>query len=290
MAEWCPNCGRELEDNEKFCRQCGMPQQLAGEEATTWMLSPQDAPQSSETQPVKPSRTGPAGAPTSAAYMPPAYRIPTAPPAPYQPIAPSGHGIRLGEWLTGGWQIYKENWALMSVATLLGILVSACTLGILAGPMLMGLFAMAFKTMRGEQPVMNDLFNFRGRFLQAFLTFLIFFVANVALSGLGQASQLFNLIHLAITPIITIMLSMTMAHSLERRGDVVTSINDVVRTVFSNNWFSWWLVGVVMSAITTGGFFACGVGGLVTLPWMVCVGSAAYRDTFGVDDPNRTNQ
>jgi hypothetical protein len=60
--------------------------------------------------------------------------------------------------------------------------------------------------------------------------------------------------------------------------------------VFSRNWLSWWLVGLVMVAITAGGFFTCGVGGLVTLPWMICTGAVLHKDTYGFDDPNRTNQ
>jgi hypothetical protein len=178
----------------------------------------------------------------------------------------------------------------MSVATLIGVGLSICTLGILAGPLLMGLFAMAFKTMRGEQPVMGDLFNWRGRFLQAFLAFLIFFVAQWALAGLGNASAVIQVIHLAVTPMFAILLSLTMPHLLERRNDVVAAVNDVARRVFSRDWLAWWLVGVVMSAITVGGTLLCAVGGLVTLPWMLCTGAVAYRDTFGLDDPNRTNQ
>jgi hypothetical protein len=60
--------------------------------------------------------------------------------------------------------------------------------------------------------------------------------------------------------------------------------------VFSRDWFSWWLVGLVIAAIAAGGTLVCALGGLVTLPWMICTGAVAYRDTFGLDDPNRTNQ
>jgi hypothetical protein len=301
MASWCPNCGREVEEDEQFCRQCGMPQELTGEEATTWLLSPENAPRRPGTSPVSPTNTGQAGAQTGPSYMPPpppqpgyqsgsTFYAPPPSPVVYPPVRPTGSRISLGEWLTGGWQVYKENWVLMSLASLLGAVISVCTLGILTGPLLMGLFAMAFKTMRGEQPIMQDLFSWQGRFLQAFLVFLIFFVAHIGLAGLGNASSAFNLISLAVTPMLSVLLSFSISHILERRGDVVTSINDVVRLVFSREWFQWWLVGVVISAITAGGFVLCGGGILITLPWMICTAAVAYRDTFGFDDPNRTNQ
>src|SRR5215470_14611819 len=237
MASWCANCGCQVGADEKFCRRCGMPQELSGEEATTWLLSPENAPAQPKTSPVKPPTTGQAGSPTGPAYVPPP-RLMNAPqsPVPYAP--PAGRSARrpdvdLGDWLSGGWQVYKENWALMSVATLLGAFLSLCTLGILAGPMMLGLFAMAFKTMRGEQPVMSELFNWQGRFGHAFLAFLIFFVANMALAGLSNAGSAFHLIHLAAIPMLSIMLGLTMPHLLAWRSDVVNAINDAVRTVFS---------------------------------------------------------
>jgi hypothetical protein len=292
MDAWCPNCGRQVADDEKFCRQCGMPQELTGEEATTWLLSPDNPTPPRRTARANTPATGSAGAPTSAAYLPPSqyYQPPAQYPAPVHQTVPPQHGIRLGDWLTGGWQVYKENWALMSVATLIGVGLSICTLGILAGPILMGMFAMAFRTMRGEQPVMGDLFNWRGRFLQAFLAFLIFFVAQWALAGLGSTSSFFQVVHLAVTPLFAIMLSLAMPRLLETGHDVVKSVNEIVKRVLSRDWFSWWLVGLVISAIASGGTLVCAIGGLVTLPWMICTGAVAYRDTFGLDDPNRTNQ
>jgi hypothetical protein len=189
MSSWCPNCGRQVDEGEKFCRQCGMPQHLEGKEATTWILTEPDPKR--KTSGVHSQTTSPTSPPTGAAYIPPT-------PTPYyqpqqalyqQPSAPTSQpNISLGGWLSGGWQVYKENGALMSVATLLSLIIAFCTAGLLSGPLLMGLFSMAFKTMRGERPVMGDLFNWRGRFLQAFLTGLIFLVIQLTLGGAGNTN------------------------------------------------------------------------------------------------------
>lgn len=289
MPSWCPRCGRNVEEDEKFCRQCGMPQDLSGAEATTWMLSNEPAPrpeQSRPTHPVNPSPTGATAPPTGAAFVPPTpyYQPPS--PVPYQPPQPAH--ISLGDWLSGGWQVYKENWALMSVASLLAIVLGACTLGILAGPLLMGLFRMAFATMRGERPVMADLFNWHGKFLQAFLTALIFGLVHLALGGAGNNSAFFTFLSLAATPLLSVMLGFTVSLILERGMDVVNAINHVAKLVFSRDAFMWWVVGLVFAAITAGGSLGCGIGVLVTLPWMISSSAVAYRDVFGFDDPNRT--
>lgn len=292
MANWCPNCGRNVDEGEKFCRQCGMPQHLTGEDASTWILSPESLPDSErQTARVQSAPTSPASPPAPERYLPPTptpyYQPPH--PAPYQPPVPPQAHISLGDWLSGGWQVYKENWALMSVASLIAFALSAVTLGVLAGPLLMGLFRMAFATMRGERPVMGDMFNWRGRFLQSFLTALIFGAIYAGLGGIGNNNAFFGLLSAAATPMLTLMFGFTTSLVLERDMDVVNAINHVSRLVFSRDAFMWWVVGLVFAAITAGGFIGCGVGILITLPWMISASAVAYRDVFGFDDPNRTN-
>lgn len=291
MAIWCPNCGRNVEEDEKFCRQCGMPQHLAGEEATTWMLNPLPEPESPrQTTPVQPGTTSPTVPPVAGTYIPPTPQpyYPPPYPTPYQqPVQPSQPHIALGDWLSGGWQIYKENWALMSVATLLGAVLGLVTIGIVAGPLLMGIFRMAFKTMRGERPEIGDLFNWQGRFLQAFLTFLIFALVHAGLTGLGSNSM-HGLLSLVVTPLLTVMLGLTMSSIVERGLDVAKAINEVGRVIFTRDALMWWVAGLVFAAIAGGGTIVCGIGVLVTLPWMISASAVAYRDVFGIDDPNRT--
>lgn len=295
MASWCPNCGRNVDEGEKFCRQCGMPQHLSGEEATTWILTPQPGPESSRpTTRVQPGPTSPTAPPATESYVPPPpapvpYYAPPYPTQYQQPPGPAGPAhISLGDWLSGGWQVYKENWSVMSVATLISFALSLCTLGVLAGPLLMGLFRMAFATMRGERPVMGDLFNWRGRFVQSFLTALIYGAIYMGLGGIGNNNAFFGLLSAAATPMLSLMFSFTMSLVLERNVDVLNAIQQVSKLVFSRDAFMWWVVGLVFAAITGGGLIGCGVGILVTLPWMVSASAVAFKDVFGFDDPNRT--
>lgn len=300
MSNWCPNCGRQTEDGEKFCRDCGMPLDLTGEEATTWILSdsnqptlnlpPPNSPANGPlTRPVNPNPT----AQTGPTYLPPTnfYQQPQ-PPQYYPPTPPpteQSH-IRLGDWLSEGWKVYSQNWLLMSVATFLAMILSLSTIGILAGPLLMGLYRMAFKTMRQERVEMNDLFNWSGKFSQAFLAFLIFVLIQVGVSGAVKGGPLSGLIGFAISAFLTSVMGLTIPHMLERRVDVANAINDVGRTVFSRDALMWWIVGLVFSAIAGVGFAGCFIGGFVTVPWMISSAAVAYRDVFGFDDPNRTNQ
>lgn len=244
------------------------------------------------TQPVGPANTQ--GPVTGPAYLPPVEYTPPAPVAPYQPPQPypppqqAGHKkIELGYWLSQGWHVYAENGLLMSLASLLGALLSVVTLGILAGPLLAGLYRMAFKTLRGERPEMSDLFNWDGRFLQCFLAFLIYAAIYGGLAGIGN-NTFSALLSFVLWPLLTIMIALTLPLIVDRRMDVVAAMNEVGRTIFSRDAFMWWVVGLVFLTVTWGGFLAICLGFFVTLPWIVSSAAVAYRETFGLDDPNRT--
>jgi hypothetical protein len=294
MANWCPNCGRQTSEGEKFCRQCGMPQHLKGEAASAWILSAQNPkppkPEGPYTRNVNRTPTAP-NPTTGPAYLPPQqFEVPPQPPA-YYPQAPPAHSdIRLGDWLSGGWKVYSQNWLLMSLATLIAWALGFATAGILAGPLLMGLFRMAFKTMRQERPEIADLFNWRGRFWPAFLAFVIFGLIYLGVSSISSHGALSGLVSLASWPFLTLMTGLTMPYLLERRADVANAINEVGHLIFSRDAMMWWVVGLVFTAISGAGLAGCFIGLFVTLPWMISSAAVAYRDIFGLDDPNRTNQ
>ena len=294
MASWCPNCGRQTSEGEKFCRQCGMPQHLRGDEASEWILSTQKqkrpGPEAPHTRVVNQSPTTP-NSQTVPTYLPPqGFQMPPQPPAYYPPAQTGQPIIRLGDWLSGGWKLYSQNWLLMSVATAIAWGLGFATAGILAGPLLMGLFRMAFKTMRQERPEIGDLFNWKGHFWPACLTFLIFGLIYLGLSGLTSNGALSGLATLVIWPLLTLMTGLTIPYLLERRADVANAINEVGRLIFSRDAVMWWVVGLVFTAISGAGLAGCFIGIFVTLPWMISSSAVAYRDVFGIDDPNRTNQ
>jgi hypothetical protein len=276
----CPECGASDIDGKKFCRNCGRRLDSSSEDAATWRLP-------TGTSPVQ-GRTAETSNPTSPAYIPPAYELPSQPPIRYEPEYAAGRSnISLGDWLAQGWRIYSENWVVMSMGAVIGAALSALSLGILAGPLLMGLYQMAFKTMRSERPELGDLFKWEGRFLQAFLAFLILAAIHLGFTGAGDGG-IFAVLSFVVDPILTIALALVLPLILERKIDVVRAINEVGRLIFSKDALMWWVVGLVFVALSAIGFFGCFVGVFVTLPWILSSAAVAYRDIFGFDDPNRT--
>ncbi len=226
---------------------------------------------------------------------PPQYTQPPYPPAPYQPPPPYSPPARMehppisvGDWLSQGWHLYSRHGFLMSLASLLGGLFSVMTLGVLSGPLMMGMYRMAFKIMRGERPEINDLFDWKGRFLQAFLASLISIAIWGGVSQAGDSAPFYIISNLVLTPLLTVLMGFVFPLILDRKMDIAAAVNEVGRLIFSKDALMWWVVGLVFSTIMALSPFACGVGIFVAVPWMVCSAAAAYRQIFGFDDPNRT--
>lgn len=275
---FCPNCGTQVDEDKKFCRICGSPTNPTDEEIRTWRLSPRTTPDPSQsTTPIWPSDP----AQSQQSYVPP----------PQYPMVQESRAprITLGRWLSEGWDVFRTNWALMSLATLVGGFLSVITLGVLAGPLLMGMYRMAFKTIRQDRPELSDLFQWEGRFLQSLLAFLIFALLRAGLMAVAPNEGLAALLNLVVSPVLTMLLGLSIPLILERRHDVANAVNTVGRTIFNKDVFMWWLVGLVFAAISAGGVIGCGVGLLITVPWIICASAVAYRDIYGLDDPNRTS-
>jgi hypothetical protein len=267
----CPSCGADITGEANFCRFCGVRLGAATREATTWRLQPSTAPEAQlPTFPVHKDTAEPAP-PTSPAYF-------------------EARRISLGEWLSEGWQIYKENWLLMSAASVLSIAMTLCTSFILGGPLAIGLYRMAFKIMRGERPDMSDLFRWEGHFVNSLLAFLLYVAISSAIPmwpSLGRG-EILAVVGFFVHPFLSVIMSLTFPLMLERRLDVAPAINQVGQIVFSRDALLWWVVGFVWLMIELLGLLACGVGIFVTTPWMLSTAAVAYRDIFGMDDPNRT--
>jgi hypothetical protein len=226
-------------------------------------------------------------------YQPPPppapYQPPPPPPALYSPPAQVGQPtISVGDWLSEGWRLYAEHGVLMSFASFLGGLLSLVTVGILSGPLMMGLYRMAFKTMRGERPEIGDLFDWKGRFLQSFLASLISMAIWGGVLQVGDSAPFYVVSNLILTPLLTVLMGFVFPLLLDRKIDIAAAVNEVGRLIFSKDALMWWVVGLIFSTILALSPFACIIGMFIAVPWIVCSLASAYRQVFGFDDPNRT--
>ena len=87
--------------------------------------------------------------------------------------------VLFNEWLNESWALFKANAGILIVVSLLALLLSALSFGILAGPMMAGLSLITLKLVDKRGPVeVNDLFAGFNFFLQSFLFVLVWSVIS----------------------------------------------------------------------------------------------------------------
>lgn len=92
--------------------------------------------------------------------------------------------VRLGEWLSGGWALIKDDIVTFAVAALLAGLIGGATGGICMPPLVIGLYMMVGSRMRGDSVEIGDVFRGFEKFGPAFLAYLLVAIAVYALYAL----------------------------------------------------------------------------------------------------------
>lgn len=190
--------------------------------------------------------------------------------------------VKFGEWFEKGFNLYKENIVPLILASLIGLVLGTATLGILAGPMLAGLFlmALAFHDRREPRPEVGEIFRGFNFFLNALLFVGLWGIAMLILAvivGLipciGQLAALFGIY--AMQTFLMFGLLLIVDRGMEFWPASVESYQ-AVKTNF------WQFLGlmIVTGIIGSLGAIACGLGLAVTAPIQICVLTVAYRDIF----------
>lgn len=216
--------------------------------------------------------------------------------------------VRLGEWISEGWNMFAEEWKVwvlnalvLSGATvvpvvaayvfffvvaaasprgagaglgvaMLGLIFVVAIVVILVNALLVGgMYNTAFKQLRGERISVGDMFSAGDR----------------ALSVLGAAILVGILtmigMMLCVIPAFIVggALFFTLPLVVERRlsvGDAIQTSREATR----GDLFMFVLFALIVTLIAQAGSYLCYIGLLVTLPLQFTIAAIAYRDCFGV--------
>ncbi|MFH1475995.1 MAG: hypothetical protein ABIH24_00675 [Verrucomicrobiota bacterium] len=191
--------------------------------------------------------------------------------------------VRFSEWIQQGWELYKDNIGIWIVASLLAIVISGATLGILSGPMMAGLawMALALVDRKEPKPQMGDVFRGFDYFLQSFLFFLVWGIILLAVSAVSLIPCIGTLVVIAVSIVLHTALMFGLFLIVDKKMEFwpasLLSLN-----VVKPNFFPFLGLLVVAMLIGHVGAIACGIGVIVTMPIAVCILAVAYRNVFGV--------
>jgi uncharacterized membrane protein len=177
-----------------------------------------------------------------------------------------------GGWIKEAFQLYKENFVLLFVASLLALLLGVFTCGILYGPMLAGVTLILLRLLRNapQKPNVGDVFIGFEYFLPAFLFCLVWGVVSSLLSylapGIGAVAAW------CVSPLVMFTISLIVDRKMDFGPAMVQSYN-MAKTQYGPLL----LLCLVSISLFVVGALVCGIGVFFTAPLMLAIPVVAYH-------------
>ena len=182
--------------------------------------------------------------------------------------------VDIGGWTSEAFELYKANFALLCVATLVAMLLSVFTCGVLAGPLWAGLTLIILRVSRKEtpEPQIGDVFKGFDYFLPALLYVVVLFAASFVLGFIPMIGQVAPLL---LLPLVMFSMSLIVDKKMEFWPAIQTSFEKA-----KADYVSLLVLWLVASLISAAGALLCGVGAILTAPFSAIVSVVAYRHLF----------
>ena len=191
--------------------------------------------------------------------------------------------LNLGDCFENGFRLYKENMLILIPATFIALLLSLVSAGILAGPMLTGLFMSALALLRHKdpKPEILDVFNGFRFFLNAAIFFLGWGLVVTGgclilflLPGVGQLVVLFFIY--SAQAFLMFGPFLILDQGMDFREASFNSINRI-----KGDFWPFLSVSAVAGVIGSIGLVVFGIGVVVTFPIQVCILTVTYEAVLG---------
>ncbi len=192
--------------------------------------------------------------------------------------------VKIGKWIESGFNLYKNNFGTLVLASVIALVLSSITIGLLAGPMIAGLVIVTLQLLRKVEPKPDAGRVFRG--LDYFLNSFLF----IAVWGIAILIGLFIL---ALFPLIGHLLSLFFIYAaqtflmfgmyliVDKQLNFGPASRQSIQTVKTNFW-PFFVLSTIASIIGSIGAVAFGVGIVLTIPIQACILAVAYQEIFGM--------
>jgi hypothetical protein len=190
--------------------------------------------------------------------------------------------VKFGEWIEKGFNLYKENFATLVLASLIAVVISAVTVGVLAGPMAAGviLITLGLVDKKDPRPEAGSVFKGFDYFVNSFLFMIVWGVALFVISLIvGMVPCIGQLASVFVVFVAHALLMFGMFLIVDRRMEFWPASVESFNRVKVDFW-PFLGFAVVVNIIGGIGAIACGIGVVFTLPIEACILTVAYRDVF----------
>lgn len=179
----------------------------------------------------------------------------------------AGEGFDFGLTFKHGWRLFVKDLGVLIIGTILAVALSVLTIGILAGPLMGGLYGMVVGRVRdGRTPHVGDVFDQFDRFWSFFGAFWVLTI----LIGLASLTIVGGILLTAIwLYVFPVMVDRKMGF-----GDAMGESYRMVKGAFWEH-VAFVIIGVVIASIANGALM------LLATPFLVALITAAYYVNAG---------
>jgi uncharacterized membrane protein len=191
--------------------------------------------------------------------------------------------VKFGEWIEGGFNLYKNNFGTLVLASVFAVVIGTITAGLLAGPMLAGLALVTLQLLdrREPPPEAGKVFKGFDYFLQSFLFIIIWGIGILIVSAiLGVIPVIGQLGSIVFMYAAQAFLMFGIFLIVDRKIDWLPASTESINIVKTNFW-PFFGLSTVAAIIGSIGAIACGIGIVFTIPIQGCILAIAYREIFG---------
>ena len=176
------------------------------------------------------------------------------------------------------WETYKKHLLLLTGATLVAMILTSVSLGILTGPITAGLITLIFKLMDNDPDAkFEDIFSQFGTFITTFLLCLAWSAAGViAFLILTLVPLVGQLASMVLGLGLCIFLTFAVLQAALKGMDFIQASQSAFEMIKKDFWI---LICYVAVAEILGniGIIACGIGVVFTMPMFFLMLATAYR-------------
>jgi hypothetical protein len=182
----------------------------------------------------------------------------------------------IGEEMGRGWSLFKENMGLLAVASVITLLVTMVSFGILGGALTAGLLMIIRRLQQKDAiaPVSGDVFKGFDVFIQTLILLVIVIGCSVVLSWIPVVNVIASLVIGAFSSWVLMLV-------VFQKMTTVDAIKQVFELTKSGAFTMALVMAVITSLISSLGAVACCVGVFFTMPFALCCMVCAYDKIFG---------
>ncbi len=180
----------------------------------------------------------------------------------------------LGKAIQKSIDLYLKNFGVLFLAGLLVAILSAVTIGIIAGPLIAGFIVLVMKLDRGEKAEVGEIFAHFDKFVPTLLIAIICLVIPMIIGLIPIIGLLFGII---AGPIINLIFYAAIAFTVEKNIEPVEAIKKGYACFMTNPGMNW-VYSFVISLLSGVGVVACIIGVILTIPIGTIGMTIAYQE------------